>query len=112
MINLKTLKKLVKNGLSAVGLVGLSNEIQLELVEQPKPVLAPLIQRLNLPELPDGLSMYESALFVFREIRSRFPKKVSRRVLGKISRHYGVDLRGYGLFRNIPGRSGMLRVGA
>lgn len=79
----------------------------------PQP-LAPLIQRLKLPVMPPARELYYGGMtaeaWVLAEIQNRFPKRISRRVLRKITRHYGVDLRGHGFFRAIPGRSNMLQI--
>lgn len=74
--------------------------------------VAPLIQRLNLPKMPLNIKDADrKAAYVFMVITEHFPKKISNRVLKKIVRHYGVDLRGYGFFRRMPApRANMLQV--
>ena len=83
-----------------------------KVVNAPVVPVAPLIARLNLPEMPLNIKDdRRKAKYVFEEIRERFPNKISQRVLGKIVRHYGVDLRGYGFFRRMPApRANMLIV--
>ncbi|MBI4992330.1 MAG: hypothetical protein HZB99_03865 [Candidatus Harrisonbacteria bacterium] len=81
-------------------------------VEEPVVIvpLPPLMVRLQLSPLPEQLTGHEQALFVRDEIAARFPRKVSRRVLKKIAKYYGVDLRGHGFFKAIPDRPTMLAV--
>ncbi|MBI3046130.1 MAG: hypothetical protein HYY86_01095 [Candidatus Harrisonbacteria bacterium] len=87
-----------------------------KITEEPLVPLAPLIQRLGLPAMPSVKELYyhygemTAEQWVMAEIRNRFPKRISRRVLGKIARHYGVDLRGNGFFKAIPDRPKMLIV--
>lgn len=85
-----------------------------KIVKEPAAPVAPLIQRLGLPELPLNIKNDDErkASFVFREvILKHFPKQISKRVLGKIVRHYGVDLRGYRMFRTMDApRANMLQV--
>lgn len=101
MITLKSLRKLVKNGMSA--LLGLPEE-----TEQASKPLPPLIQRLNLPEMPIGL---RDSFFGKREsLRARFVRDViamnypngivSRRVVATITSHYGLNLHGHDFFRS------------
>ena len=99
MIDLKTLKKLVKQGLSAA--LGLSEE-----TEQIKPI-APLIQRLSLPEMPNALSdslfanrQEQRAKFVRDVIARNYPNGVvSRRMVAAITSHYGLNLHGRDFFQ-------------
>lgn len=81
-----------------------------KVADTPVVPVAPLIQRLSLPEIPMNVIGEKSkANYVFGEIRTRFPKQISERVLGKIVRHYGVDLRNYRMFRRLPApRANML----
>ena len=87
-----------------------------KIVEEPVEPLAPLIQRLGLPAMPsDFRSIADRREFVLGVIREKYPMKISRRVLGEIVRHYGVDLYGcrdhnQPIFRGIPNRSRMLKV--
>lgn len=82
-----------------------------KIVKEPAAPIAPIIERLGLPELPSWLEGSEKTEFVIKEIRERFPRQISKRVLGKIVRHYGVDLRGYGYFRTMHApRANMLQV--
>jgi len=94
MINMKTLRKLAKQGLSLIGLV--DEPIVLETAVGP---VAPLIQRLNPPTMPCGLSSWEEVEFVLDVIRTvgngRFAKKISKKTLGKITGHYGVRVPGF-----------------
>lgn len=72
-------------------------------IDAPAVPVAPLIQRLGLSSLPLNIKDdRRKAAYVFMEICDRFPKQISKRVLGKIVRHYGVDLHGYGFFRTMP----------
>lgn len=71
--------------------------------------LAPLLQRLILPVMPNDLCLGDKATFVLDVIQQniaegKLPNKkmISQRVLGKISRYYGADLHDYDLFRKIP----------
>ncbi len=82
--------------------------------EEPAVPLVPLLQRLSLPAIPNGLCLADKAEFVMDVIHQNIAEKklpdqkISKRVLGKISKHYGADLRGYGLFRTIPEKPSML----
>lgn len=58
-------------------------------------ILPPLLTRLNLPPMPSAWKLVSLNItkeqFVANVIREKFPKGiVSRRVVRKISRHYGV----------------------
>ena len=80
-----------------------------KVVEEPAKPLPPLIQRLGLPAMPSGLGFADKTTFVMGVIWEKFPSgKISKRVLHKVTRHYSIDLRGYGLFRAIPEKPGML----
>ena len=82
-----------------------------KIVKEPAVPLAPLLQRLDLPPIPsDHRNIADRVSWVIGSVRERFPQKISRRVLGKITRYYCVDLRGYGFFWAMPGRSNMLQV--
>jgi len=81
-----------------------------KIADEPAVPLAPLIQRLSLPPVPDWMC-FDKARFVVEVIQEKFPGgKISRRVLGKICRYYGVNLRGCGLFRAVPENSTMLAL--
>lgn len=106
-MNLETAKNAV---LSLLDMFSLSKGKKI--VKEPAAPIAPLIQRLGLPELPSDIRTDDDkANFVFSVIVRSFPKKISKRVLGKIVRHYGVDLRGYRMFRRMDApRANMLQV--
>lgn len=81
-----------------------------KIVENKQGSIPPLIQRLDLQPIPNWLTDLQVSYFVLNQIRRQFPKKVSRRVVRKISRHYGVDLYGRGFFKAIPDKPNMLWV--
>ncbi len=79
-----------------------------KIVEKPAQPLVPLLQRLQpLPAMSDELYPEDKAQFVADVIeqniaKKKLPTRVSKRVVHKISRYYGLrNLRGYGLFRAI-----------
>ena len=85
--------------------------------------LLPLIERLNLPEIPYVIFLSlrkDRAQWVHQVILERFPEITSKRAIRKIGRHYErdlrgpesnrADLRGFGFFRQILERSRMLEV--
>ncbi len=113
MIKFKTLKKLVRKGLSVVGLVDSALLTEAELMPIPQEPMPPLLERLGLHEMPNGLNGREQAEFVLNAIRTaadgKFAKKISRRVLGKVVVYYGVKPIG---FRRVPNRPNMLLVPA
>lgn len=106
-MNLNTAKNAV---LSLLDMFNLSKGKKI--VKEPAAPIPPLIQRLNLPEMPrNNMNTGDKRAYVFMVITQRFPKQISKRVLGKIVRHYGVDLRGYRMFRTMPApRANMLQV--
>ncbi len=93
-----------------------------KIVEESSAVpLTPLLQRLTLPVMigADNLCLKEKAAFIADAIKQnicekRLKKEISKRVVHKISRYYGMEnLKSYGFFRAIQEKPSLLKyVGA
>ena len=95
---------------SILGMYHLSSGRISKVVSAEQKSVPSLIVRLKLQPIPNGYYGKMAATWVAEQIKERFPNKVSRHVVSKISRYYGVSLYHRGFFRVIPGKPRMLRV--
>ena len=79
-----------------------------KIAQEPTQVTVPLLQRLTLPTMAGELFEVDKVQFVADVIneniaQKRLPKRISKRVVHKISRYYSLkNLKGYGLFLAVP----------